>query len=494
MNTARELSIQRRLPCDSASLAHRRHSWHRVLLVTLAMTGLCSAASRTHAEGTLFSWGNDVHGQVSGTPVGNNFIAASGGGTYSVALRSDGSLVSWGDDTYGQVSATPTGNNFIAASAGQDHTVALRSDGSLISWGRDNIGQVSGTPAGNNFIAASAGANHCVALRSDGSLVSWGYDAFGQVSGTPAGNNFVAASGGLFHSVALRSDGSLVSWGDDTYGQVSGTPTGNNFIAASAGFAHGVAIRSDGSLVSWGLDNSGQVSGTPAGNNFIAASGGGAHSIAIGPDVTPEAQIAALSDAVQALVTGGALLPSQGNSLQTKLSAALDQVTLGHTQGAVAKLNDFIKQVSNFVKAGKLTTAQGQPLIDAAQALINELQSAAALSATSSASTARIAAIGRPDVAPPATLAVPASFRLYPATSDAARGALTLHFDLPRPSEVTVEFYDLGGRRLDEVRLGTLGPGRQEWTWAPRTHGSALVFYRLKAGDFMASGKAALVR
>jgi len=95
--------------------------------------------------------------------------------------------------------------------------------------------------------------------------------------------------------------------------------------------------------------------------------------VAIATALTPEQQIADLGDAVQQLVTGGALLPSDGNSLQVKLNAILAQVENDHIRAAVKKLSDFILHVKAFIKTGKLTPGQGQPLIDAAQALIAEL-------------------------------------------------------------------------------------------------------------------------
>jgi hypothetical protein len=93
-----------------------------------------------------------------------------------------------------------------------------------------------------------------------------------------------------------------------------------------------------------------------------------------------------------------------------------------------------------------------------------------------------------------ATGTVSESFRLYPGTLDPARGSITLRFDLPVQSDVTLEFYDLAGRRIDQVRLGSLGTGRHELSWAPPNNTSGLFFYRLNAGGRMVSGKAALVK
>ena len=89
--------------------------------------------------------------------------------------------------------------------------------------------------------------------------------------------------------------------------------------------------------------------------------------------LTPAQQVTVLSDGVQDLLDGGVVLPGGGNALTTKLDAALSLLDNGNIQGAIGKLKDFINQVENYIKTGKLTSRQGQPLIDAAQALIIEL-------------------------------------------------------------------------------------------------------------------------
>ena len=153
----------------------------------------------------------------------------------------------------------------------------------------------------------------------------------------------------------------------------------------------------------------------------------------------------------------------------------------GKTNGAIANLNDFMKQVSTFIKTHKLTSEQGQPLIDAARSLIIELGGTPLFSASGG--------IARDTDSQGTTM----SFRLYPGSFDAVRGTLTLRFDLPLASDVMLELYDISGRRLEEARLGSMGPGPQEYSWSPRNHPSGLLFYRLKAGDLVGTGKVASV-
>jgi hypothetical protein len=84
-----------------------------------------------------------------------------------MALKKDGSLVSWGDDVVGQVSKTPTGNDFTAIGAASATLAAIKRDGSLVAWGSDLDGEVSNVPAGNGFVAVSGGYFGFVAIKED---------------------------------------------------------------------------------------------------------------------------------------------------------------------------------------------------------------------------------------------------------------------------------------------------------------------------------------
>ncbi len=58
-------------------------------------------------DGTLYSWGENKHDQVSDTPKGSGFMKVSVGRWHCVALKDDGTLHSWGDNRYGQISDIP---------------------------------------------------------------------------------------------------------------------------------------------------------------------------------------------------------------------------------------------------------------------------------------------------------------------------------------------------------------------------------------------------
>jgi len=56
-----------------------------------------------------------------------------------------------------------------------------------------------------------------------------------------------------------------------------------------------------------------------------------------------------------------------------KLQAALAEIAAGNVGGAISKLQSFVSQVGAFVQTGKLTSAQGQSLIAAANGIIGAL-------------------------------------------------------------------------------------------------------------------------
>jgi hypothetical protein len=92
--------------------------------------------------------------------------------------------------------------------------------------------------------------------------------------------------------------------------------------------------------------------------------------------LTPREGIAGLIENVKALVGAGILNHGQGNGLIAKLEAAMQRLAQGNTQTAVNQLQAFINQMTTFISAGTVPSAQGQPLIDAATAIIAALQGA----------------------------------------------------------------------------------------------------------------------
>jgi len=84
---------------------------------------------------------------------------------------------------------------------------------------------------------------------------------------------------------------------------------------------------------------------------------------------TPQSLIAALIAQINALVTQGALAQNKANPLITKLNQVVTKLDAGQTTAACGQFGAFINQLNADIGNGTLTPAQGQPLLDAANAI-----------------------------------------------------------------------------------------------------------------------------
>jgi alpha-tubulin suppressor-like RCC1 family protein/subtilisin family serine protease len=241
--------------------------------------------------GTVWTWGWNAYGQLGDNtlvnrtgpvqvvgPGGSGFLtgilAAVGGNSHTLALRSDGTIWAWGSNTYGQLGDGTTtqrrapvqvrsGGGYLggilAVAAGYGHNLALKSDGTLWSWGRNNWGQLGANstanrsaagpvvgPGGTGCLAGvvglACGNGHSAVVRSDGTVWAWGWNGESELGDNtttqrnapvqmtgPGGagylSNAVAVAAGQCHTVVLRSDGTVWTCGQNTYGQLGDNTT-----------------------------------------------------------------------------------------------------------------------------------------------------------------------------------------------------------------------------------------------------------------------------
>ena len=81
---------------------------------------------------------------------------------------------------------------------------------------------------------------------------------------------------------------------------------------------------------------------------------------------TPGEAAESVIDAVYDLASLGAVNRGQANALASKLEAAVRSLGRGRGNAACSQLGAFVNQVTGLIDAGVVTSAQGQPLIDAA--------------------------------------------------------------------------------------------------------------------------------
>lgn len=295
------------------------------------------------ATGSVLAWGYNATGQLgysanAGTSNANpnpafvqglpSAVAISGGFNSSYAIGSDGTVWSWGDNSHGElgmgsvdtnVNITPHHvlagacacggstylNGITQIAASKYYALALRNDGSVWGWGYDTNGQlgngansdvsqpvqVSGLAGVTDIAVANWSA---AAVKNDGSVWTWGLGAEAQLGngGYSSSNTPVQVVSGAcgscvggyltgvtqismsqFDVYALRSDGTVWSWGDNAEAELGLASTGGGAsspVAVVAGGCGGcgsslsgvssiggsgyggLAVRKDGTVYSWG--------------------------------------------------------------------------------------------------------------------------------------------------------------------------------------------------------------------------------------------------
>jgi alpha-tubulin suppressor-like RCC1 family protein len=256
-----------------------------------------------NSKGELYGWGSNadfeagvgvdtIYNVFVPRKIGNdsNWISASGGSYFSLAINSKGELYSWGgynDGTLGlgnvfQNQNVPkrvgTDSNWVKVVTGRNFSIALNSKGQIFSFGNNRYGQLGlgnlinqNTPqrVGNdsNFTDVAAGWYHVLAVKSNGELYSWGRNKVGQLGignkidqtipvRVGVNSNWKSVATGSAHSLAMTKNGKLFSFGDNSFGQLGVGLTkdqtipnridnDSNCTFVASGTAHCLAILND---------------------------------------------------------------------------------------------------------------------------------------------------------------------------------------------------------------------------------------------------------
>jgi pullulanase/glycogen debranching enzyme len=91
-------------------------------------------------------------------------------------------------------------------------------------------------------------------------------------------------------------------------------------------------------------------------------------------EFAPQEMIRSLIEDIEALRDAGILNKGQANALIVKLETAIKNLDKGKANTALNELNAFINQVYAFVSAGTLTPEEAQHLIDAANAISDQIR------------------------------------------------------------------------------------------------------------------------
>lgn len=193
-----------------------------------------------------------------------------------------------------------------------------------------------------------------------------------------------------------------------------------------------------------------------------------------------------LDNQVQNLVNQGVLDKGNSNALSVKLQAAIEKINQGNNKAAINQLQAFINQVEAFIKVGRLSQADGQQLIAAANKIINQLTSPAAPGLTSFIP------------------AIPADFALGQNHPNPFNPETWIPYRLAKDVEVRIRIYNTSGALIRALDLGQKMAGfyaskDQAAYWDGRNNrgeqvGSGIYFYTIQAGEFTATRKMILLK
>lgn len=96
--------------------------------------------------------------------------------------------------------------------------------------------------------------------------------------------------------------------------------------------------------------------------------------------------------------------------------------------------------------------------------------------------------------AEPQVTLVPQQVALYPNYPNPFNPSTTLRFALPQLSQVSVDVFDISGRKVKNLYSGTLAPGEHTVTWNCPNCASGVYFARLQAGGQVMQQKMVLLK
>ena len=104
------------------------NSYPHVLCTLLLSTGVAYGQS----GGVIRAWGNNIDDECEVPTPNGDFVAASGGHSHSLGLKTDGTIVVWGNNWDGRYDVPEPNADFKAIASGLWHCLGLKDDGTIV--------------------------------------------------------------------------------------------------------------------------------------------------------------------------------------------------------------------------------------------------------------------------------------------------------------------------------------------------------------------------
>jgi hypothetical protein len=190
---------------------------------------------------------------------------------------------------------------------------------------------------------------------------------------------------------------------------------------------------------------------------------------------TPVDKINNIKQTIDSMVVVKILNKNEAHALNVTLDAALMLIEKNNKTAAINQLNAFINKVEALIKSHRLTLAQGQLLIEPANAAIAQL---------------RLIQIGAPDP----IVEIPKEFKMYQNYPNPFNPVTKIRVDVPKNSFVKVVIYDILGREISRLVNAELQAGIHEYEFNASNLASGVYFYRMETKEYVALKKMVLLK
>lgn len=183
-----------------------------------------------------------------------------------------------------------------------------------------------------------------------------------------------------------------------------------------------------------------------------------------------------LVTAVDNLNNIGTLNNGQANSLTAKLVGLKNLIDKGNKNAAINKLNAFINHVEGFVNGSVLTSAEAQPLINAANSIISQINSLPK------------------HVNDDSNSSVPQDFTLENNFPNPFNPSTVIQYAIPIASNVKLEVFNITGEKVATLVDGFKNEGTYKESFNAASLPSGMYLYRINAGSFVETKKMILMK
>jgi hypothetical protein len=89
---------------------------------------------------------------------------------------------------------------------------------------------------------------------------------------------------------------------------------------------------------------------------------------------------------------------------------------------------------------------------------------------------------------------IPCGFSIFQNCPNPFNPSTTIKFNLPKASDVTIDIYDILGRKVETIVEHEQPAGIHQLVWNANGFSSGIYFYRIQAGKFVETRKMMLIK